>query len=37
MESKNSLRNKPGVFSNFIPGKDGSVSPVWGDWRQRKG
>ena len=26
MESKNSLRNKSGVFSNFIPGKDGSVS-----------
>lgn len=26
MKNQNSLRNKPGVFSNFIPGKDGSVS-----------
>lgn len=26
MKNQNSLKNKPGLFSNFIPGKDGSVS-----------
>lgn len=26
MKNKDSLKTKPGIFSNFIPGKDGSVS-----------